>query len=186
MVKKVFAFVFVMMALVTAFGVITPQEASAKGGNGGGNNKGRARGAITAVDTSLNTVTITDRNGGSVTLNVTSATEIRKDSRRTNISALAFGDSVDARYDTTTMNAQRIDAKSPKVEGTITAVDLGAQSVTIQPLSGAAVTVFATALTKIERNDLHATLADFQVGDRGEARYNAATMQASKIEATGN
>lgn len=186
MVKKVFAFVLVMMALVAAFGVIAPQEASAKGGSGGGNSKGRARGGITAIDTTLSTVTVSDRSGNTVTLNVTTATEIRKDSRRTNLSALAVGDSVDARYDTTTMNAQRIDAKSPKVEGTITAIDLGAQSVTIQPKSGTAVTVFATAATKIERNDLHATLADFQVGDRGEAKYNAATMQASKIEATGN
>lgn len=186
MFKKAFVFAFAVMALFIAFGAVFPGAASAKGGNGG-NNKGRARGVISAVDTNANTVTIADRSGSSVTLNVTPATEIRKDNlKKATLAQLAVGDTADARYDTTTMNAQRIDAKSPKVEGTITAIDLGAQSVTIQPKSGAAVTVFATASTKVERNDVHATLADFKIGDFGQARYNALTMQASKIEATGN
>lgn len=186
MFKKVFGFTLTVMALFIAFSAILPGAASAKGGNGG-HNKGRARGPITAIDTSANTLTIADRSGSSVTLNVTAGTKIRKDNiKKATLAQLAVGDTADARYDTTTMNAQRIDAKRPKVEGTITAIDLGAQSVTIQPKSGAAVTVLATTTTKIERNDVHATLADFKLGDFGQAHYNALTMQASKIEATGN
>lgn len=84
------------------------------------------------------------------------------------------------------MNALRIDVNSPRIEGMITAIDLNARSVTIQKLSGAAVTVFVTPLTKIERNDVKATLADFKIGDHGEAIYHAITMEAYKVEAWGN
>ncbi|MBI4673000.1 MAG: hypothetical protein HY741_15200 [Chloroflexi bacterium] len=183
MYKKVSLITVALALLLAVMLAMAPQNALAKNG---GKNKGRARGPITAIDTSASTVTILDRGGASVTLNVTSATEIRKDSKKNvPLSGLAVGDKADARYDTTTMNAQRIKAKSPKVEGTITAIDLAAQTVTIQPLSGDAVTVKAVATTKIERNDEHATLADFKIGDRGQARYNATTLEASKIEAEG-
>lgn len=185
MVRKVSAIAFAVLALIAVLGVVTTEQAAAKDGNGG-NDKGRARGAITEIDSNASTVTIADRSGGSVTLNVTTGTEIRKDSKHTTLAALTVGDKVDARYDTSTLIAKRIDAKSPRVEGAITAIDLTAKSVTIQPSGGSAITVFATAKTKIERNDVHATLEDFQIGDTGQALYNAATMQASKIEAMGN
>ena len=42
----------------------------------------------------------------------------------------------------------------------------------------------ATAATKVERNDLHATLGAIQVGDRGQALYGNDFI-ASKIESTG-
>ncbi len=76
--------------------------------------------------------------------------------------------------------------KSPaqaKVEGVITAV--GASSVTITRRSGASTTVGVNATTKVERNDRRATLAAFKVGDQGEALFNATTLVASKVEATG-
>lgn len=183
---KKFSFVagVVLFAAALLF-AIAPQHAFAKGGGGGGGKDGRAKGLITAVDTVAGTLTINDRKAGSVTVTVTSATQLRKDSKKNVTLAMVFvGDSADARYDSQTLVASRIDVKSAKVEGTITAIDLTAQTVTIQPLVGNAVTVQATAATKIERNELHATLADFIIGDRGEAQYNAGTMIASKIEAT--
>jgi len=39
--------------------------------------------------------------------------------------------------------------------------------------------------TKIERNGFHATLSSFQIGDRGQARFNPGTLLAYKVEATG-
>lgn len=185
MVRKVFALATVVMVLFAVLGLVTSERASAKGGSGG-NDKGRARGAITAIDSGAGTVTIADRSGSSATLIVAPDTDIRKDSKHVALAALAVGDKADARYNTSSLIAKRIGAKSPKVEGIIKGIDLTAQSVTIETSSGAAVTVFATATTKLERNDIHATLADFKIGDRGQARYNAATMQASKIKATGN
>jgi|GEM_PF-4472400 ribosomal protein S11 len=187
MLKKVFLVAIAISALMLAFGIMAPQTTLAKGGHGSGKNQVNAHGVITAIDTTLNTVTITDRRGNAVTVNVTATTVIRKDwTKKATLADLVVGDMVNARYDTQTMNALRIDAKSPRVEGMITAIDLNAQSVTIQKWSGVAVTVFATAATKIERNDMQATLADFKIGDHGEAIYNAATMEAYKLEAWGN
>lgn len=74
-------------------------------------------------------------------------------------------------------------AAQAKVEGRITAV--GANSVTITNRAGANTTVGVDATTKVERNDRHASLAAFKVGDRGEALFNPTTMVASKVEATG-
>lgn len=57
---------------------------------------------------------------------------------------------------------------STSVEGTITAVDTTAGTVTLKKENGSTVVVQAGKSTTIERNGSHATLADFQVGDRGE------------------
>lgn len=70
-----------------------------------------------------------------------------------------------------------------KVEGTITMVDITANTVTIKTRRGT-VQVTVTINTKIERNDSRATLADFRLGDRGQAVYVPGGV-ASKLEATG-
>lgn len=185
MLKKLFVFGVIMIFAVAMLLTFAPQHAFAKNGN----KEGRAKGAITAIDTTAGTVTINDRKQGSVTVTVTSGTQLRLDSKKNvTLAMLAVGDSADARYDATTMVATRIDAKSPKspqAKGTITAIDLTAQTVTIQPLNGNAIALTANAATKIERNEEHATLADLKVGDSAEAKYDALTMIASKIEATG-
>src|SRR5262249_40056379 len=56
-----------------------------------------------------------------------------------------------------------------KVEGTVTAVNAAAGTVTIRTQGGSAVLVRTGPSTKVERNGVHTTLAAFQVGDRGEA-----------------
>src|SRR5262245_24481277 len=65
-----------------------------------------------------------------------------------------------------------------RVEGTVTFV--GSNGVTI-----ASTTVFANANTKIERNGVRVPLSSIHVGDFGQARYDAATKVASKIESRG-
>ena len=75
-------------------------------------------------------------------------------------------------------------AVASQVQGTVTAVNAAGGTVTIKPQSGAAVVVKAGATTKIERNDLHTTLASFKVGDTGEAKIGADGI-AVKIEAVG-
>ncbi len=70
-----------------------------------------------------------------------------------------------------------------KVEGTVSAVDAAAGTVSITS-GGKVVTVTVTATTKVERNGNTATLAAFKLGDRGQALYSASGV-ASKVQATG-
>ncbi len=76
--------------------------------------------------------------------------------------------------------------KQPRVEGTLTAVDAVAKTVTITPLKGAAVTVTVGATTKVEINDHDATttalLNAALIGQPAEATYVAATRAAVKVE----
>ncbi len=71
-----------------------------------------------------------------------------------------------------------------KVEGVVLAVNVSTGQVSIRQRNGVTVVVVATAATKVERNDLHATLGAIQVGDRGQALYGNDFI-ASKIESTG-
>ncbi|MBM2845092.1 MAG: repeat protein, partial [Bacteroidetes bacterium] len=75
--------------------------------------------------------------------------------------------------------------KGDRVEGTIVAVDLALGKVTIRTQAGEFVPAMTNSSTKIERNGFHARLASFQIGDRGQARFNPGTLLAYKIEATG-
>jgi hypothetical protein len=71
-----------------------------------------------------------------------------------------------------------------QVEGTVTAVNPAAKTVSIRAAGGATVLVTAGPATKVERNGAETTLAAFQVGDAGQADIGADGI-ATKIEATG-
>lgn len=71
-----------------------------------------------------------------------------------------------------------------KAEGTITAVDATAKTVSIKVAGGSIVIAKAGAATKIERNNVTVTLAAFKVGDTAEAIIGSDGI-ATKIEATG-
>lgn len=148
---------------------------------------GKVKGMIAAVDTAASTVTITPRKGGAdVTLNVDANTVIKRKGPAT-LADLQVGDKIEAKYDPATMLALKIEAefKLAKVKGTIAAVDAAAGTLTITPKKGGAdVTLNVDASTYIKRNGQPATLADLVVGDRVEAKYNAATMLAVKISAS--
>lgn len=75
--------------------------------------------------------------------------------------------------------------KAGRIEGKITAVDTVAQTVTIQGKKAQIVTLQANVTTKIERNEVHASLTDLIVGDRTEARFDPGTLIATKIESEG-
>lgn len=86
---------------------------------------------------------------------------------------------------TTTPALAKHGNKAGRVEGKLTAVDNVAQTVTIQGKKGQIVTLQVNEATKIELNEVHASLADLTVGDRAEARFDPATFIASKIETEG-
>ena len=67
-------------------------------------------------------------------------------------------------------------------EGTITAVDEAAGTVTIRLRNGQLVLIQTGPGTEIERDDAHVALTAFRVGDRGEARVGADGI-ATKVEA---
>lgn len=70
------------------------------------------------------------------------------------------------------------------VNGSITALDQTAKTVTITPKDGSAVTVKVVAATKITKTGAKdATINDLAVNDRAEANYNSSTMEASRINA---
>ncbi len=76
-------------------------------------------------------------------------------------------------------------ARPGRVEGTLTAVDAKAMTATITRRNGTAVTVFITPATKIERNNIHVPLSALKIGDHAQARFNPATMAATKLESVG-
>ena len=74
-------------------------------------------------------------------------------------------------------------APSIKVEGNITSIDPTTSAVTITPEIGEPITLTVTGNTKIEVEDKDdATLADLEVDDPMEAKYNPDTLEALKIE----
>jgi len=68
-----------------------------------------------------------------------------------------------------------------KVAGVIAAIDTTASIITITPKSGADVVSTMDSGTIIRRNTRLVTLADLQVGDKVDARYDPATLIASKV-----
>ncbi|AXA36623.1 MAG: hypothetical protein D6691_05020 [Candidatus Hydrogenedentota bacterium] len=153
----------------------------------------KVKGTISAIDLIGSTVTVTPARGGAdVTVTVDASTRITRNRRAAGLADLLVGDSVEVKYNPTTLVASKIEVKSPgsgstptaEVKGTVTAVDplLGTLTVTSTLTSGS-VTVQVDATTKIERDDAPATLADIQVGDCVEVKYNPTTSVAIKIEA---
>jgi hypothetical protein len=154
----------------------------------------KVEGTISAIDGDA--VTIRTRSGLDVQFTITATTVLEKNGVHVTLSSFAVGDPAEAKFDAVTRNAFKLEsgedgedngggnqAGQSKIEGTITAV--GSDSVSIRLQNGTIVTVLVNGNTKIERNDLHVPLSAFQVGDRGEARYDATSMIASKVEAVG-
>ena len=181
------ALMFAMAPAVLASHGADDQGGDTSGGSGHGGSEMKAKGSIAAIDLAAGSITVSDkRTGALITILADSSTEIRKNNNHNALlSDLAIGDRVDARFDRTTFVARRIVAKSAKVEGTLTAVDLAANTVTITPLGGSPVVLNVTAATKIERNEMHVSLSALVIGDAAEAKFDATTMNASKVETTG-
>ena len=147
-------------------------------------NYAEAKGFVAAVDTVAGTVTIRT-SSADVVLTVDSATYIKRDRAVITLAGLVIGDKVEAKYNAVTMIASKIEAKlgSAEVKGVISAVDAVAGTVTITTKAGASVVLTVDSATYIKRDRAIVTLADLVVGDKVEAKYNAITLIASKIEA---
>ena len=183
----VFAAIMLLMAPANILATGNDDHGGGGGGQGGGGSIAKAKGSIAAMDLAAGSLTISDRRTGQlVTVTADASTQIRKNNdKNALLSDLAVGDRAEVRFDSTSFLAISIRAKSAKVEGLLTAVDLSASTVTITPLGGSPVALNVTAATKIQRNEIHVPLSALVVGDAAEARFDASTMTASKLETTG-
>lgn len=171
-----------LLALFALTLSLSPTNALAKKNH----SKSKVQGTITAIDTTAGTVTILNaKTNTPVTVTVDSSTRIRHDrTKHATLADLVVGDRAKAKFNADTMLAKRIRASGPKLIGTITAVNTTLSTVTIQPTSGSPVTLTVTNATKIKRDHKKAALTSLVVGDSAKAKYNAQTLQASKIHAS--
>jgi Domain of unknown function (DUF5666) len=166
-----------------------------KVGSGDDNHEdAQVQGTVAAVDTGAQTVTITPQGGGAdVVLNVTSETEIEVNGEPAALGDIQVGAAIEGKYDPSTNNAFELKVGSDdngggggdennKVEGTVTAINMDAKTVTIDPSEGDPVTVNVTDSTEIKVNDQAATLADVTVGAQAKAEYDANSMEARELE----
>lgn len=140
-------------------------------------------------------VTITPKQGKAVTVHVNDSTVIRihlshGDKAEGTLADLKVGMKAEAEFDPVSFVAFKIDAEQEddaeeeaEVKGTVTAVDSGAGTITIEPKSGSPVTLAVDGSTRIKLNGDAAALGDIPVGAQAEAEFDPATNVASKIEA---
>jgi hypothetical protein len=143
-------------------------------------------GTISAVDVGAGTVTVTPEKGGpDIVLKVDSTTVIKRNDTPATLADLQVNDRVEAKYNPVTILAVRIEVEMDlaEIEGSISAIDTGAGTVTITPKEGGPdVVLNVDSTTVIKRHGTTVTLADLQVGDRVEAKYDPLTMLAARIE----
>ncbi len=154
-------------------------------------------GTVAAVDTTLGTVSIASENGGStVILKVDSTTVITRNGAPAVLGDLLFGDRVEAKYNSANMLASSIqvedDIQASEVEGSITAVDTTAGTITItgegdsegsESVIPTEVTLNVTSSTVIMLDESPAPLSSLLTGMQVEAKYDPSTMNAIFIEA---
>ena len=140
-------------------------------------------------------VTITPRQGRAVTVHVNGSTIIRLhlghgDRIAGALADLEVGMKAEAEFDPVSFVAFKLDAEKEEddeedaeVKGTVTAVNPGAGTITIEPRNGSAVTLTVDGSTRIKLDGDTATLGDIPVGAEAEAEFDRATLLASKVEA---
>lgn len=162
----------------------------------------RVRGTIRAVDLNAGTVAIHTRNDETVVLNTDESTHIIRNGERVRLEDLQLGDRAVALYDPSNLLAAEIDARGEtdnlaRVEGVISAVDLAASTLTIDPsrpasasggvttAAGDPVTLHVTANTAITLDGRPARLDDLSRGFSAGASYDPRSFEAARITAEG-
>jgi hypothetical protein len=146
-------------------------------------------GTVTAVDTTMNKLTIKPLNSDPVTVNITSVTTIVDNMAPAKLGQILVNDHAIAHYEVSTNNAIDVFAYTPKqpatqtatFAGTVTAVDMTASTLTVKQQNGAPLTLTVTMMTTIKHNTLPALLAQIQVGDVAYGTYDPTTGKAIDI-----
>src|SRR6185295_13601609 len=177
--RKLGSLLIIGLLLSTPFTVFVTDVAAAA----------RAKGVIRDVDLSAGTVTIAAR-AGSVTLKTDERTEITRNGQTASIGDLQITDKAQAKYDSESLLAQKIDAtggedvRFERVEGAVSAVNEADRSLTIAPMrEGGPVTLNITSRTYITLDGREAGLADLTRGFSAGAMYNPESMDAVRVQA---
>ena len=166
-------------------------------------DKGKVGGTLTSVDLAAHTVTIRATNGIEAVYSFQPVTKLKLSDGQvgifTDLGPL-INSEVEARFDRANNNLLKLKVENGhgdgdhgddndrghtgKVEGTLTAVDTVAQSVTIRAEDGAEVTYFVRPSTRLELDDKKGVLADLVplVGVGVEAKFNRSTNDLFKLE----
>lgn len=154
----------------------------------GASDDAHVTGTVSAVDLIAGTVTIAPAN---ITLLVDAATEMEVNDSVGTLADLQIAMPIRAEYDMTTLLAKEINAgagdengEDAEIEGTVAAVDVTNNTLTITPTgSGADVTVNIVTDTDIEVNGVNASLGSVQVTMPVRAEYDTTTLNAFEINA---
>jgi hypothetical protein len=172
----------------TALTIVIAPGSTNDGGHG---QRAEVSGTVTAVG--ADTLSLQTAHSGVVTLQVNSATRIRRGGSTISLGDIAAGARVEAsgtRVDATTLLASSINVEDDaeddegdevEVHGTVTAV--GTDSLTLET-SGGSQTVQVNASTRIRKGNETIALGDIHVGDDVEAegtRVDATTLLAKNI-----
>ncbi|MEI7844261.1 MAG: DUF5666 domain-containing protein [Chloroflexota bacterium] len=145
------------------------------------------KGSVSAVDLDLGTLTVKNIvNGREVTLTVDASTYIKRLGLLATLNDLQVGDLAEVKHNPVTLQAYKIEAKLYQVglKGSLVASDVDLGTLTIKNLiNGTEVLLSPVATALIYRLGLPVTLADLQVGDLLEVKYNPVTLQVYRIEA---
>lgn len=174
--------------------------------NGGGGVNGivagKIEGRITAINVNTRQVTIQRTNGTSVVVTAAANAIIERNDQHTTLAAFVVGDRGEAllgldglavkieayAINTGGGNGGPVTGNPPpansNIEGTITAIDLATNRVTIRTSNGSDFLIQVVNGTKVERNDVETTIGSFLVGDFGQAKTNISGF-VFKLEAVG-
>ena len=177
--RKLISLVIIGLMLSTPFTVFVSNADAA----------GKAKGVIRDVDLRAGTVTIAARDGG-VTLKVDGRTQITRNGEAARLSDLQITDKAQARYDSETLIARRIDARGgedvrfERVEGAVAAVDEQAGTLSISPVSdGGSLLLNVTDKTYVTLDGRETRLSELASGFGAGVMYSTDTMEAVRVQA---
>jgi len=178
MFKKIF---YALTSLMVVFGMLW----SAAPASAASATRKITNGRILAVNTTAKTLLVKPLTGKAVLLKTNNTTTIHRKGKTVTFSKLRVGDKATLNFNTSTKLVDDVSADSGiyEIHGSIEAVDPVASTVMIASEEGGnSVLVKVNETTTILRNGVIATFADLLIGDKVEAKYNSATMIASRIK----
>ncbi len=143
-------------------------------------------GVIKSVDKDRKTVTFISQKQGDITLEVTETTRIEvEDDKAVSFASLREGQEIEAKYDVETNKALKLEIKVEKakaeLEGTITAINKGANTVIIRAKNGVETTYKVIASTKLKLDRVR-TFDGLKTDMRVKAKVNRANNELIELE----
>jgi ribosome maturation factor RimP len=134
-------------------------------------------GTVTAVDTTASTVTLTTEDGQTKTFTIPTTATIEVNGTTATLSAVQVGMHAEVTLDSmgnvTSLEAKTASEESTSAEGTVTAVDTTAMTVTLTTEDGPSKTFTIPTTATIEVNGMSSTLSAVQVGMHAEVTLDS-------------